>query len=133
MRIRFFLIFGLALLASAAGVQSAGAQSPASQLHDALHLTAAQEPAWRTYQATVAMSPEQMARDAQASAMLPRLPTPRRLALIRAQMRADLAAFEQNAAAVSAFYATLTPGQQQAFDRQTAPPAQGPQGPQGAR
>src|ERR1700761_1731831 len=101
MRIRFFVILSLAMLAS--GVGAASAQSPASQLHDALHLSAAQEPAWRSYQAAVAMNPEQMARDAQASAMLPRLPTPRRLALIRAQMRADLAAFEQNAAAVSAF------------------------------
>jgi hypothetical protein len=117
MRKFVFLICGLALLAGAAR-----AQSPISQLHDALHLTAAQEDAWRAYQAAVAPDPDQRARAEAAAAMAPRLPTPRRLALIRAQMQADLATFDHDAQAVTAFYTALTPDQQQAFDRQTARP-----------
>ena len=98
----------------------AHAQSAASQLHDALHLSAVQEGAWRTYQAALADDPEAAAQARQTAMLLPRLPTPRRLALIRAQMQADVAAFDRRAQAVNAFYAALNPDQQAAFDRQTA-------------
>jgi protein CpxP len=118
MRKQLLLIASLALLAGAAQ-----AQSSASQLHDALHLTVSQEDSWRSYQSAVTNDPDRQARAQQAAAMLPNLPTPRRLALIRAQMQADLNAFDRTAQAASAFYAVLTPDQQNIFDKQTAPPA----------
>lgn len=98
----------------------AAAQSRSSLLHDALHLNAQQEAAWRTFQAAVAPDPQQQAQARQTAEMAPTLPTPRRLALIHAQMQADLTGFDRNARAVEAFYATLTPEQQAVFDRQTA-------------
>ncbi len=110
---------------------AATAQSQTSQLHDALHLSAAQEEPWRTYQRSLAPTGDDESRARQTAMLLPTLPTPRRLALMRAQMQADLAAFDRRAAAVEAFYAALTPDQQRAFDRQTAaaavqPPPRGP-------
>lgn len=118
------LLSAALILALAAG---ASAQSRTSQLHDALKLAPAQEPAWRAFLMASAPSPQQQAQ-AQATARLaPTLPTPRRLALIRSQMQADLAAFDRTATAVSAFYTQLSPEQQAAFDRQTRadPPESG--------
>jgi hypothetical protein len=104
----------LAVLAS-----PAAAQSRTSQLHDALKLTPAQEPAWHAFLAASEPSPQQEAQ-AQATARLaPTLPTPRRLALARSQMQADLAAFDRTVQAVTAFYNQLSPVQQAAFDRET--------------
>ena len=99
---------------------SAAAQSQTTLLHDALHLSAAQEDSWRAYQRVVAGDPQERARTRQTALLLPTLPTPRRLALIRAQMEADLAAFDHKAQAVTTFYAGLYPDQQRTFDRQTA-------------
>jgi hypothetical protein len=39
-------------------------------------------------------------------------------------MRSDLDQMERQASALKAFYATLSPDQQAAFDRETAPPQQ---------
>jgi len=89
-------------------------------LHDALHLDRAQEDAWRTFQASAATDTAGQVRAQQTAAMLPRLATPRRLALIRAQMQADLADFDRSAAAVTEFYNTLSPDQQRTFDQRTA-------------
>jgi hypothetical protein len=120
MRTWLVSIVAVAALAGAALPGGAQAQSQASLLHDALHLTPAQEDAWRTYQRRVGGDPQDQARSRQTQAMLPTLPTPRRLALIRAQMEADLTAFDRRAQAVTAFYAGLGPDQQRIFDRQTA-------------
>lgn len=126
MPIRRPLVPLAAALAVLAAASPAPAQSRTSQLHDALKLTAGQEPAWRGFLAASGPSPQQQAQ-AQATARLaPTLPTPRRLALVRSQMEADLAAFDRTAAAVTAFYAQLSPEQQSAFDRQTrAAPQEG--------
>ena len=103
----------------------ASAQSRTSQLHDALKLAPAQEPAWRAFLAASAPTPQQQAQ-AQATARLaPTLPTPRRLALIRSQLQADLAAFDRTAQVVTGFYGQLSPDQQAAFDRQTRGEPQG--------
>jgi LTXXQ motif family protein len=107
---------------------AAAAQPSTGRLHDALNLAPGQEPTWRAYQAAIAQDPQQRARAEQAQMLMPTLPTPRRLALIRAQMQSDQQVFDQNAQAVLAFYATLSPEQQRVFDRETAAPAQG-QGP----
>ncbi|MDB5460713.1 MAG: hypothetical protein JWO72_2454 [Caulobacteraceae bacterium] len=109
------LIFALLAVAGAAH-----AQADPARLHDALHLSAPQQEAWRTYQQAIAVDPQAQARAQQAQTLMPQIPTPRRLALIRAQMQADLQTFERDAAAVNAFYAALTPEQQRIFDSETA-------------
>jgi len=98
-----------------------------SRLHDALNLNPPQEQAWQAYQAAIAQDPQQKARAQQAQMLMPTLSTPRRLALIRAQMQSDMEIFNQNANAVLSFYATLSPEQQRIFDRETAAPS-APQG-----
>jgi len=108
-------------IAGVAHAQSAG------RLHDALNLSPPQEQAWQAYQAAIAQDPQQKARAQQAQMLMPTLSTPRRLALIRAQMQSDMEIFNQNANAVLNFYATLSPEQQRIFDRETAAPA-APQG-----
>ena len=116
-----------ALIATAmlAFAPAAPAQSRTSLLHDALKLTTEQEPAWRAYLASSQPTPQQQAQ-AQATARLaPMLQTPRRLALIRSQIQADLAAFDRTAQGVLTFYAQLSPAQQAAFDRQTRTEPQG--------
>jgi hypothetical protein len=110
------LVCGLVLWAGAALAQVADAR-----LHDALQLTAAQEPDWAKYKAAVAVDPARAGRARAAQQMLATLPTPRRVALMRAMLHDDATAFEQRAEAAEAFYATLTPKQQQMFDVLTAP------------
>jgi hypothetical protein len=115
-----------AVTLSLALVGAAHAQS-AGRLHDALNLNPPQEQAWQAYQAAIAQDPQQKARAQQAQMLMPTLSTPRRLALIRAQMQSDMEIFNQNANAVLNFYATLSPEQQRIFDRETAAPSS-PQG-----
>lgn len=100
-----------------------------SGLHDALHLTSAQEEGWRGYVAAISPDPAADARHREAARMLPSLPTPRRVDLINAQVDADAAMVHRQGTAVKAFYASLTPEQQRTFDRQTAQQGGGqPQG-----
>ena len=115
MRRSLMLICSLFLSAAAAKAQ------PAGQLHDALKLSQSQEAAWRTFQAATSDNASR-ARAQQTEAMLPTLPTPRRLAMIHAELQAGLADFDRSAKAVTAFYAVLTPDQQRIFDEQTAGP-----------
>lgn len=119
------LCLSLALAAGAASAQqpTAGQEPPVrmTQLHDALHLTADQEQAWRAYASAVTPDPYAQARHQAAQRMLPQLPTPRRIALIDATMSQDLTDFRRQGQAVTAFYARLTPDQQKVFDRETVP------------
>lgn len=102
---------------------AAGAQSVQSlqQLHDSLRLSPQQEEAWRAYASAIAPDPAQQGRARQAQMLMPNLTTPRRLALMRAQMQADLTAFDHDVQAVTAFYDQLSLDQQHTFDVQTAP------------
>jgi hypothetical protein len=112
----------LAGLAIAAGAPAALAQGPNLQgLHDALHLNPNQEPAWQSFQAASQPDPQQQARSRAAQSMLPHLTSPQRVDLSIAAMEADLRTMQARGAALKAFYATLSPGQQQIFDRQTLP------------
>src|SRR5437763_1333631 len=79
-----------------------------SRLHDELHLSAAQEAAWRTYEAAIGADAQADARRRSAEQLLPTLPTPRRIALIDATMTSDLADFRRQSQAVIAFYNQLT-------------------------
>jgi hypothetical protein len=89
------------------------------QLHDALRLSAAQEDGWRAYEAAIGPSPQGDARHRAAQALLPKLTTPRRIALLNATMEQDLADLRRQGDAVIAFYQRLSPEQQATFDRQT--------------
>jgi protein CpxP len=114
----FRSIAAIALAAALAG--GAHAQAPdLSGLHDALHLTAAQEDAWRVYRAAITPDAAAEGRHRAAAMMMSTLPTPRRVDLINAEMSEDFAAAHRQGEAVKTFYATLTPDQQRTFDRQT--------------
>jgi hypothetical protein len=91
-----------------------------ANLHDSLHLTAAQEDGWRAYKAALQPDPYAESRHRQAAQMIPTLTTPRRVDLMNAEMSADMAYARRQGEAVKAFYASLTPDQQRAFDHETA-------------
>ena len=116
--------FALALLAAAALGSAAHAQSQGPdlhRLHDALNLSASQEEAWNAFQASALPDPQETARRRAAAQMMPTLHAPQRVDLSIAAMQADLDTLRHRGAALKAFYATLSPAQQTAFDRQTAP------------
>jgi len=133
----------LALAASSGAQAQRAAASPAiGNLHDALHLTAAQEDGWRSYKAAIQPDPSAASRHRSAARLFPTLTTPRRIDLVNAEMTADMAYARHQGDAVKSFYASLTPAQQQAFDHQTSqsngepvpqsrsrPPAPSSQGP----
>ena len=121
------LVFGLAL-GFGASAQPPAPTARLIELHDALHLSPDQEPAWNDYTAAIAPSSEAIARHQATDQLLPLLPTPRRIALIDAALTRDLADFRRQGAAAKVFYDRLTPDQQMTFDRQTLP-AGGPDGP----
>jgi len=120
----------LGIVAAVAAVTLAptaqGQTSQVQSLHDALHLSAAQEDAWRTFQTAIAPDSDQAARDQSAAQMMPTLSAPRRVDLSIAVLQADLATLERRGAALKVFYATLSQQQQKIFDQQTAP--QSPRG-----
>ncbi len=116
------LVLATVVLATGAGAQQRAVSS--GELHDALQLTAAQEDAWRAYQAAIAPNPELQQRHHAADLLLPQLPTPRRVALIDATVAADSADLHRQGEAVKAFYAGLSTEQQRIFDRLTADLAQ---------
>ena len=121
-----FRLLGLAACAVLALSSAAVAQDRGPDLqglHDALNLSAAQEPAWNSFQAMEQPDPEQAARDRNAAEMMPTLTAPQRVELSIAAMHADLATLERRGAALKAFYGTLSPAQQAVFDRRTAPRA----------
>jgi hypothetical protein len=112
----FSLVAALAL-ASPAWAQTSDLRG----LHDALGLSAAQDDAWRAFQAASHADPQESARRQNAAEMMPTLTAPRRVDLSVAAMEAELRSLERRGAALKAFYATLTPAQQAIFDKQTAP------------
>lgn len=114
------LLFALALGAFG---PSARAQQGSNfdGLHDALHLSAAQEPAWEAFKAASQPNADQEARARAAQAMLPQLTSPQRVDLSVAAMQADLDTLRARGQALKVFYAVLSPGQRQIFDRQSLP------------
>ncbi|WP_293383411.1 Spy/CpxP family protein refolding chaperone [Phenylobacterium sp.] len=110
----------MAMSASAARAAQA-VNADLIRLHDELHLTETQEPAWRDYTNAIAPDPQTEARHRATEELLPMVPTPRRIALIEATMAQDDLAFRKQGEAVKAFYALLTPEQQKVFDRETLP------------
>jgi protein CpxP len=115
----------LACLAALALLGFAGAaQAQVRDLADlraALHLTAAQEDAWRAFAAANAPDPADDARHRNAAMLAPTLTSPRRVDLATAVMQTDLDEMKRRGKAIKAFYATLGPEQRAVFDRETAP------------
>ena len=121
---RTLILSAVALLATTTAAMAQNPPSRLPQLHDALHLDAQQEAAWRDYVRAVTPSQRSLSRREAAQEMLPRLPTPRRIALLDATMNQDIADFQKQGDEVVSFYNQLTPQQQRIFDRQTAPAEQ---------
>lgn len=87
-----------------------------ARLHDALQLTAAQEPAWAAYQA--AIKPAAMGMQGERGGWAA-LPAPARMEKMIAMAKQHTAAMESHLAALNTFYAVLTPAQKKAFDANT--------------
>jgi protein CpxP len=86
------------------------------KLHDALKLTANQEPAWKTYIA--ATKPQEPAGRADRVA-LKELSAPERMEKRLEMSKTRTAHQETRLAALKTFYAVLTPEQQKVFDQQS--------------
>jgi hypothetical protein len=119
------VVIGLGALAAMAFATAAWSQGPSlTALHDALHLTPAQESAWTTYQALITPPAQAAARHRAAAMLFPTLSAPRRIDLVEAEMQQDLADVHRQAQALKTFYAVLTPDQQRIFDTMTVPSAE---------
>lgn len=108
---------------------SAHAQMPQQnpqlqQLHDALKLKPDQDAGWQAYIRSTAMDPQEMAARRDAMQKMASLSAPQRVDLSIQMMKADLATMERRGEALKNFYASLTPEQQAAFDRETMRPPQ---------
>jgi len=116
----------LALMLSLNGPLAAQPSQPPSldQIHDALRLRPDQEQAWQIFQQASQPTPQDEARQRDAFQRMGSLQAPQRFDLSIQMMRSDLDQMERQASALKAFYATLSPDQQAAFDRETAPPRQ---------
>jgi len=116
-------LIGLGLCAMLGFSAAAHAQPPnLSTLHDALHLSAAQEAGWSAYKASVSAQAQAEQRRRSAAMLFPTLTAPRRIDLVEAEMQQDLADIHRQAQGLKAFYGTLNPDQQRVFDAQTLPP-----------
>jgi len=116
--------FLAAAFALSLGAAAHAQRSPDLQdLHDALHLNASQEGSWEAFAAASAPDPQQQARQRAAQQMMPTLTAPQRVDLSISAAEADLDTLRRRGAALKAFYATLSPGQQAIFDRETTPSA----------
>jgi protein CpxP len=87
-----------------------------AKLHDALQLTAAQEPAWTTYQAAIKPAGMEMHG---ARADWAGLSAPARMEKMIAMAKQHVSAMESRLAALNSFYAVLTPAQKKVFDENT--------------
>ncbi|MFZ6871418.1 Spy/CpxP family protein refolding chaperone [Undibacterium sp. Di27W] len=84
-----------------------------AELHDKLKITAAQEPAWKTF--TDAMNPGPMPARPDRKEM-DKLTTPERMEKGLEKMKEHLAKMQSRLASLKTFYAVLTPEQQKIFD-----------------
>ena len=117
---------GLALAIGAGPVQAQmiGLTS-IEQLHQALHLTPAQEGAWQLYRSASDVPDKAQSRRRAASSLFRTLDAPHRMDLVAAEMRQELVDLEHQSQVLKAFYATLSADQKRVFDERTLPPAGG--------
>jgi hypothetical protein len=119
----FAIVLCLALPALPASAQPDQGPSLES-LHNALRLRPDQEPAWRAFAQASSPDPQDEARHDDAFRRMETMRSPDRMDMSIQLMQSDLNAMQRRAAALRSFYSSLTPQQQAAFDRQTAPPRQ---------
>ena len=86
-------------------------------MHEQLKLTAAQEPAWKTYVAAVA--PTDMAKRWGDHAAMAKMSAPERLEKHIAMSKERDARMTSHLAALKTFYAVLTPEQQKIFNEKS--------------
>jgi hypothetical protein len=91
----------------------------AARLHDVLRIRPDQEQAWQNFQRSSMPSEQEEAQRRDAYQGMARLRAPQRMDLSIQMMRSDLQDMERRGEALKAFYATLSPDQQAAFDRET--------------
>jgi protein CpxP len=84
-----------------------------AEVHDKLKLSAAQEPAWKTYVAS--MTPSAMPQRP-SRAEIDKMTAPERMEKMLAMMKEGEARMSQRLAALKTFYAVLTPEQKKVFD-----------------
>ena len=122
---RIFAVFAITLcLALPASAQPDDQGPSLESLHNALRLRPDQEPAWRAFEQASSPDPQEEARHDNAFRRMETMRAPDRMDMSIQMMQSDLNAMQRRAGALRTFYATLTPQQQAAFDRQTAPPRQ---------
>jgi uncharacterized tellurite resistance protein B-like protein len=108
-------------LAGSAGAQTV-ALSQVEVLHQSLHLTQAQEGAWQLYRSASDIPEQAQSRRRAASTLFRTLDSPRRMDLVEAEVRQELADIQRQSQALKAFYHALSPEQQRIFDARTLPP-----------
>jgi periplasmic protein CpxP/Spy len=91
----------------------AGMEKHQKELHDKLKLTAAQEPAWKTF--TDAIAPGAMPAHPDRAAM-EKMTAPERMEKMLAMSKERQAKMEGHLAALKTFYAVLTPEQKKILD-----------------
>lgn len=96
--------------------------SPITALHQALHLSPQQEPAWKAYRAQAEPPTKAQDRRRVAAQMFPSLNAPQRMDLVEAELKQELADLQRQSQVLKAFYAPLSPEQKAIFDAQTLPP-----------
>ncbi|GAA5176367.1 hypothetical protein GCM10025771_10900 [Niveibacterium umoris] len=87
-------------------------------LHDALKLSAAQEPAWKAFRDGITNDMAQMAKSRPDPAALRDKPAPERMAAMLEHAKLHQAQMEKHLAALTKFYDQLTPEQKKTFDAQ---------------
>jgi protein CpxP len=88
-----------------------------AKLHDALQLTAAQEPAWAAYQSAIKPAAGMGSHGDRAAWTT--LSAPARMEKMIGMAKQHTAAMESHLAALNTFYAVLTPAQKKSFDAAT--------------
>lgn len=120
---KLLLAFPILLSLTAPLAAQPGQPPSLAQLHDALRIRPDQEQAWRAFEAASQPDPREDDRRRDTFQRMDSMTAPQRLDMSIQMMRADLAQMERQADALRTFYGTLSPGQQAAFDRETAPPS----------
>ena len=118
------LLLALALLLSVIPPLAAQPGQPPSleQLHNSLRLRPDQEQAWRAFEMANRPDQREDARRQDAFQRMGSMRAPQRMDISLQMMRSDLDQMEREASALKALYATLSPDQQETFDRETLPP-----------
>jgi len=83
-----------------------------AELHDKLKITAAQEPAWKTF--IQAVTPERMVPEKDSG--MDKMTTPERMQRSLERMKEHQGQLQKKLEATKAFYAVLSPEQQKIFD-----------------